>query len=441
MDQPAWLAAAWAEFGVAENPGNGSTAAIVSYARETGHGEIRDDQVPWCAAFAGAMLERAGIASTRSLLARSYLDWGSAVSEAKTGAIAVLTRGSDPNAGHVGFVIGAAGPRIFILGGNQGNAVSVAAFDRSRVIAYRWPAAQGSEQQPDTIFDVALRHVLKMEGGFSDDPYDPGGPTNLGITLREFAAFQGASVDGASRARLIEDLKAIRQETVSAIYLKKYWQPAGCTDLPAPLALMHFDASVNHGVGGAKRMLQQALGVTIDGEIGGETRDAARSKSIFETLAAYADIRRRRYRNLPHFWHFGRGWLARVDATIAAAKALAVSNSKREGPKAMSDDFKYPRPGEISAMPRGDDPPQPDAKWWVKSRTVWGTFITAAATVLPVLGPLIGIDISADVIKQLGDQTMTVTQGLIGLFGTLLTLYGRARAKGPLARSDVRLKV
>ena len=214
MQQPAWLAAAWAEFGVREISGAGDSADVLSYYKEAGHPTIKHDEVAWCAAFAGAMLKRADVSGSGSLLARSYLGWGEPVETARLGAIAVLERGSDSGAGHVGFVVGAAGTRIFLLGGNQGDAVSVAAFDAGRVIGYRWPSqspshVQATAQPSDDLFARALKHVLEMEGGFTDDPHDPGGPTNRGITLEVFARWRGVTIDATSRARLVEDLKRI----------------------------------------------------------------------------------------------------------------------------------------------------------------------------------------------------------------------------------------
>ena len=139
--QPVWLARAWAELGESEVPGSADNAAILGYARQIGHGEVGHDEVPWCAAFVGACLERAGTASTRALAARSYLDWGEARAEPRAGAITVLSRGGDPSQGHVGFLIGWTQTHVMLLGGNQGNAVSVAGFPRTRVVGMRWPAA------------------------------------------------------------------------------------------------------------------------------------------------------------------------------------------------------------------------------------------------------------------------------------------------------------
>ena len=153
------------------------------------------DEVAWCAAFVGACLERAGLATTRSLMARSYLRWGAALDELRSGAVAVLSRGTDPAAGHVGFLIGETAGHVILLGGNQSDAVTVAAFPNSRLLGLRWPQEQPLAAGPAgaagarerRAVRAALAHVLEMEGGLTDDPYDPGGPTNLGITLRLYA--------------------------------------------------------------------------------------------------------------------------------------------------------------------------------------------------------------------------------------------------------------
>ena len=227
MEQPAWLARAWEQFGVSEIAGAEDNPEIQKYYREAGQRAELHDEVAWCAAFAGAMLFRAGETHTGSLLARSYLNWGTPLDAPRVGAITVLERGSDPGAGHVGFLVGVSKAKVLLLGGNQGNKVSVAAFDIGRVLAYRWPqvnaaVAVAPVSNAKGIFERALAHVLEMEGGFSDDPYDPGGPTNEGITLNDFARWKGVTVDATSRARLVEDLKHIASDTVSAIYTNRY---------------------------------------------------------------------------------------------------------------------------------------------------------------------------------------------------------------------------
>ena len=78
--------------------------------------------------------------------------------------------------------------------------------------------------------------------------------------------------------------------------------------------------------------------------------------------------------------------------------------------------------------------PSAATKWWGTSRTIWGAVLTAFATVLPVIGPLLGVDISADLVRQLGDEIVLVVQAVGGLTGTILTIYGRMQATTTLAR-------
>lgn len=192
------------------------------------------------------------------------------------------------------------------------------------------------------------------------------------------------------------------------------------------IALMHFDTAVNHGVGAAIRMLQEAAGATIDGEVGPETRAAITRSTPTGLVTRYADIRRAKYRALPHFWRFGRGWLRRADVTLERALALGDQNSRvdqQKGTETMQTDI----PG---AAP----------KWWGQSMTIWGALITALATVAPAVGPVIGVDITGEVIRQAGGQAAQAFQAVAGLVGTVLTIWGRFRAVQPLAQRDVSFK-
>lgn len=431
MEQPAWLKAAWAELGVREIPGDANAPEILRYFRDAGDDDIKSETTPWCAAFVGAMLKRASISGTGSLLARSYLNWGTALNEARLGAVAVFSRGDDPTTGHVGFVLGEAENKLFLLGGNQNDAVTVAAFDKARLLGLRWPKDQAeavSAAVDDGIFSKALAHVLEMEGGFTNDPYDPGGPTNKGVTLEVYAAFKGQTLDAGSRDRLIAELKSIPDATVAAIYRRRYFEPADCTAFTAPLTLMHFDAAVNHGVGAAIRMLQQAADVTVDGEIGPETLGAIGARNVLDLIESYAEIRRARYRALPHFWRFGRGWLKRVDATLALGKSWASAGGITRGLLEPSQNAK-------GNTPMSDTTTADPTKWWAQSRTLWGTLITAAATVLPLIGPVIGVSLPADVIQTFGDQAISAAQAIAGLVGTGLAIYGRFKASTILSLS------
>ena len=121
---------------------------IIDQLLDAGHSAIADDETAWCAAFAGAMLERSGHRSTRSLRARSYLVWGDALEAPRTGCVAVLSRGSNVALGHVGFVVGETDNGLVLLGGNQRNAVTVQVFARSRLLGFRWPGDVSDDPPP-----------------------------------------------------------------------------------------------------------------------------------------------------------------------------------------------------------------------------------------------------------------------------------------------------
>ncbi len=458
MQQPDWLERAWRELGVREVSGAGDNKRIVAMFSEVGHGAIRDDEVAWCAAFLGACLERAGYRSTRSLMARSYLSWGRELNAASQGGIAVLSRGADPALGHVGFIVGENEQEVFLLGGNQSDAVTVAAFPKTRVLSFRWPegapepGATGDKAQAAegfteaALFDRALAHVLDMEGGFTDDPHDPGGPTNKGITLDVYARWVGQTVSTATRDRLVGQLKKIPDMMVREIYRTRYWTPADCMRMPPALSIMHFDTAVNHGVGRAIRILQGAVGADVDGEIGPQTRQRVEAKPLDEALIAYADLRRERYRALDHFWRFGRGWLRRVDFTLVQAGALSAVKIVRSGNPPSPDDERESevqpdkQKGAIK-MTTSEEAQSYQPKWWGESVTIWGVVLTTLSTVAPVIGPLFGFDITSDMVHQLGEQVTAVVQALGGVIGTLMTIYGRVRATQPIARRAVSLKL
>ncbi|MBU2531668.1 MAG: TIGR02594 family protein, partial [Alphaproteobacteria bacterium] len=332
-----------------------------------------------------------------------------------------------------------------LLGGNQSDAVTVARFPKTRLLGCRWPqddnvvAGSSGEPSADTAltFHQALAHVLEMEGGFTDDPNDPGGPTNKGVILSVFSRHTGRPLNAFTREERVRELRDISDEVVEDIYRARYWRPSRAEEMPAAIAFMHFDASVNHGLTGASRLLQRALshndpGLDVDGEIGPLTMAALQRADEGRLLAHYAEARRSQYRSLRHFWKFGRGWLRRVDRTEARARELiGKATTVTEG---------RPHAEKGTSMTNTDLKPAP-TKWWGNSMTVWGAAITALSTVVPILGPAFGVDVTPDVVRQAGEQFISVVQAVGGLVGTIMAIYGRARATQPLERRNVRVQI
>lgn len=146
----AWMEAAWSHIGVRETAGKGATAEIVGMYAKAGHAEVQSDEVPWCAAFVGSCLKDASLPNSGSLMARSYLDYGTKIDEPKIGAIAVFKRGAPPS-GHVAFVTGWGAGNIRVLGGNQGDKVCEANYPESSLIGLRWPP----ESVPEVVAPAA----------------------------------------------------------------------------------------------------------------------------------------------------------------------------------------------------------------------------------------------------------------------------------------------
>jgi len=130
----------------------------------------------------------------------------------------------------------------------------------------------------------AIEFVLKMEGGETaeNDPNDPGGLTKFGISQKAYPAL---------------DIKNLTLDQAKDIYRRDYWQACECDGLPTPFAIAVFDTAVNQGVNKAKRLLQIALDVNVDGIIGPKTITAAFKaepyrvkKFLAERLAEYARL-------------------------------------------------------------------------------------------------------------------------------------------------------
>ncbi len=125
------------DYGIKEVDGTASNAKILQYFKDTHNEWAKDDAVAWCAAFVGSCLERAGIVSTRSLSARSYLTFGHDTKTPKIGDIAVFTRGGNSAEGHVAFFIREENGMIYVLGGNQSNAVTIGTMPKALLLGYR----------------------------------------------------------------------------------------------------------------------------------------------------------------------------------------------------------------------------------------------------------------------------------------------------------------
>jgi len=164
-------------------------------------------------------------------------------------------------------------------------------------------------------FAECVAEVLKHEGGFVNHSRDPGGATNMGITLRTFRDWRGdENLD-------VEDLRKLTVAEAREIYFARYWNPVRGDELPPGVDLAVFDFAVNSGVGRAVRVLQSVLGVVVDGAVGRQTLNAVRSADAADLIEAICKQRLDFLRRLPTWNVFGRGWERRVKEVEKAAMA------------------------------------------------------------------------------------------------------------------------
>ena len=168
-------------------------------------------------------------------------------------------------------------------------------------------------------FGAALAFVLRQEGGYSDNPADPGGATNLGITRRTLAGWRKVSPWWNLPKTAVQALSAAE---AGEIYRALYWSPVAGDDLPAGLDLAVFDFAVNSGPDRAARALQGIVGVAVDGRIGPKTLAAVGQRPVATVVTALCASRLGFLGRLSTAAVFGRGWSRRVAAVRAAALAM-----------------------------------------------------------------------------------------------------------------------
>ncbi|MDQ0391128.1 glycoside hydrolase family 108 protein [Labrys monachus] len=167
-------------------------------------------------------------------------------------------------------------------------------------------------------FQRALSLVLKSEGGYVNNPRDPGGATNFGITQAVYDGWR------ARRNQLRQSVRSIGMADVTAIYRDQYWDAIRGDELPPGIDYAVFDAAVNSGPVQGVKWLQRALPASpVDGHIGLVTLGAVAGindrAALIERLCAQ---RLGFLRRLKQWLTFGRGWSNRMASVQAAALAM-----------------------------------------------------------------------------------------------------------------------
>ena len=153
----------------------------------------------------------------------------------------------------------------------------------------------------DKSFDL----VIVNEGGFVNNPKDPGGPTNWGCTQTVWEKYIGHPVT-------VDDMKALTKEDVKPLYKRNYWDAVHGDSLPSGLDYCLFDCAINSGVGRSARFIQEIVGVFADGAIGNNTVTAINLIKPVTLINEFCDKRQAFLESLPTFATFGKGWTKRV---------------------------------------------------------------------------------------------------------------------------------
>jgi lysozyme family protein len=165
-------------------------------------------------------------------------------------------------------------------------------------------------------FEKALAAVLVHEGGYVNNPKDPGGMTNLGCTKATWEEHCGHPVDE-------KVMRALTPADVAPLYKRKFWDKICGDDLPSGVDYVVFDCAINSGPGRAAKFLQACVGVEPDGGIGPKTLAAVKAFDPKELVTDYSKRRLSFMMSLPIWGTFGKGWTKRVNEVQATGLSMS----------------------------------------------------------------------------------------------------------------------
>ena len=167
-----------------------------------------------------------------------------------------------------------------------------------------------------------LNWILRAEGGYVNNPKDPGGRTNKGITQGVLNNCHAAGLVAVS------DVKDLTNEDVRIIYNHNYWLPSWSDKLPLSLALVHFDCSVNCGLGASNKLIRRAINkvssrkVDEAADMCDDLLNVILTIPADDMIKAYLDVRMDYYKSIKIFHIFGKGWTNRL---VNLAKFINVN--------------------------------------------------------------------------------------------------------------------
>jgi lysozyme family protein len=172
-----------------------------------------------------------------------------------------------------------------------------------------------------STYDEALRRLLAHEGGYTNHPSDPGGPTKFGITIHDYRKYIKPNATAA-------DVRAMMVDQAKAIYRAKYWNAQRCDELPAGVDYSVFDYGVNSGIGRSGKVLRRIVGLPDSTHVvTDEVLRAVARRDPKALVGAINDERLAFLKRLKTWPVFGKGWELRVAEVRAVSLRMAAQRA------------------------------------------------------------------------------------------------------------------
>lgn len=188
-------------------------------------------------------------------------------------------------------------------------------------------------------FSRCFELTMGIEGGFTDDPRDPGNWTG---GKRNKGTLKGTKfgISAASYPHL--DIKNLTLQDAKNIYKADYWDAVRGDEMPKGLDFILWDIAVNHGPHDAKVWLQAAIGAASDGIIGPRTMKRLATKNVEDVIKEVCALRANNYARLKAVSVYGKGWYRRLTSTLVDAIDMSrepTLDQSKEAPKASGWSF------------------------------------------------------------------------------------------------------
>lgn len=151
-------------------------------------------------------------------------------------------------------------------------------------------------------FDEAFARLIGHEGGYVNDPRDPGGETKFGISKRSYPDV---------------NIATLTEDAAKAIYYRDFWKPLG--DAHPAIKFQMFDFAVNSGINTAIRKLQASIGVADDGHWGPLSAAALNAMDVSDVIMRFTAERLDFWRKLSTWPTYGSGWAGRAATNLRYA--------------------------------------------------------------------------------------------------------------------------